>query len=60
MYTVFVDAGCCMVTVVKMRSFYYYSNIPCVQLLPVQLGEHVHIPGKVQFPPLKQPAGHIA
>ena len=36
------------------------TYIPCVQSLPVHRGEHVHIPGEVQFPPLKQPAGHSA
>jgi len=42
------------------RIMHVYYNIPSKQSLPVHIEGHVHIPGVVQFPPLKQPAGHTA
>ena len=32
---------------------YYFS--PCLQLLPVHPGAHVHTPGELHVPPLRQP-----
>lgn len=38
------------------------SKVLCISLqsIPVQPEGHAHKPGKKQFPPLKQPAGHTA
>ena len=38
----------------------YVCTIPCPQSIPVHSEGHVHTPGAVQFPPLKQPVEHTA